>query len=231
MLTILSARRKAARIGALCLGLIGATAGSNAAAGIYTYNGNVFDSFSQREQGGGQIPGDLASIPDAYTTSMAITGSFTLDAPLTTNLTSTDISGLLQAFSFTNGRASFTQLNSTVDYFYVETDGSGNLSKWAFLISDFSASDPLGNGEIGSRIISRTHLLYASGSANVLDQGLHFLCLEAGCNAVSSADGDLETGSVSSAGTWSVTPVPLPAGAWLLLGGLGALSLRRKRSA
>lgn len=212
---------------AACIAVVSATcslgySATSAEAGTYVYTGNTYLTFDKREQNGGQLPGDLSSIPGTFTTAMSINGSFTVTGALSANLSAFDISGLVDSFSFSNGRATLTDAESAISTFQVSTDGVGAISEWSIMVTNIIT--PLSNGEIGDRIITRTD--------SAMDQGLKFLCLEEPCAAVSSALGDNETGVTNSnPGTWAqAAVVPVPLSGVLLASGLLGFGFFRRRT-
>lgn len=63
-----------------------------------------------------------------YSTANSITGSFTTAAPLAANLSDSNISANITAFSFTDGVATRTLANTVICRFLVSTDASGAIS-------------------------------------------------------------------------------------------------------
>jgi hypothetical protein len=90
----------------------------------YRYIGNPYTS----------IPSDDDPPSGTYTTSMRITGSFTVNQPLPT-MALTDISGLIVGYSFDDGRNVLTESNSVLQVSSVAIDGSGQLGQWNFIVS------------------------------------------------------------------------------------------------
>jgi hypothetical protein len=96
------------------------------AATIYTYTGANFTSF-----------GILDSTPlpaGTYTTSMNVTGSFTLQDPLLQNLSNANITADILSFSFFDGRNTITKADATAFTFFVNTDALANISAWGIFV-------------------------------------------------------------------------------------------------
>ena len=69
---------------------------------------------------------------DLTTPRWRVDGSFSVNAPLLANWNLQDITGLVQTFSFNDGRGSITEANNddAKTQFLVSTDGSGNITGW-----------------------------------------------------------------------------------------------------
>jgi hypothetical protein len=65
-----------------------------------------------------------------YTTSDRITGSFQLSAPLPPDAPASNISALIQDFSFSDGQATRTLANSAICDFIVSTNSSGGIQSY-----------------------------------------------------------------------------------------------------
>jgi len=103
--------RLAYGLGGLLVALLGAQAAR--ADDMYAYTGNAF-TFAQAP----------------FTISEFDSGSFTLGAPLGPGLSFSDISGQLLNYSFSNGFATFTNNNSSIDIFEISTNSSGTITAW-----------------------------------------------------------------------------------------------------
>lgn len=131
----------------------GTSAGAALAQVDYSYVGPTFD---------------IVFAP--YTTSDRVSGSFTVAAPLPPNLLYSDISGLVIAFSFTDGVATRTEADSVVCEFIATTDGSGVLLDSRFWLreSGVPLNDPQHNLErydLGGYIVSQADPCAGGGLA------------------------------------------------------------------
>jgi hypothetical protein len=187
------------------------------AATIYTYTGANFTSF-----------GILDSTPlpaGTYTTSMNVTGSFTLQDPLLQNLSNANITADILSFSFFDGRNTITKADATAFTFFVNTDALANISAWGIFVrrDDPGFSIPT----VGSQrrdILSNAF----SDTAEMTEcvELVSFGCL-----------GHLDRGSselagiprVPNPGSWSVSETPLPAALPLFAGGLGVIGVLARR--
>jgi hypothetical protein len=184
---------------------------------VFTYTGNNFTQIIDQP------------FPDStYTTSMNISGSFTIANPLAPNL-STNVTGDLLSFSFSDGRSTITNLNADSQFtnFIVTTNGTGNIVGWGILLI---AIDPV-----------QSRLLRIQTNSGVDDLAVIDQCTSAAqgnCPDVASGFLGFDQASISNgggtspSGQWSETP--LPAALPLFATGLGALGLlgwRRKRKA
>jgi hypothetical protein len=184
--------------------LIGAVLFGGSEAGAittYTYTGNNFGAIFDQDPPAG-----------TYTTSMNVSGFFTLSSPLAENLPGSFITPL--SFSFFDGRNTFTNTTpNTISDFLFQTDAFGNISSWTVFLQTQS-------GQSRFEIISSTDI-----------DTFGFFDLATIIMLVGTDEGV----SFRAPGQWSVTTtpeVPLPAALPLFATGLGALGLlgwRRKR--
>jgi hypothetical protein len=181
---------------------------------VYTYTGNTF-SLIQNE-----------TPPDGtYTTSMSVTGSFTLQNPLPANSLVTDITANVLSFSLSDGRSTITDLNATFATFQIGT-ALGNINSW--FVNAIFAPIYTAVGDQNVAITTRNQAPFIIDIASTIE-----------CTQFSTAcdlNGLDEAIIQDNAGTWSVSTseTPLPAALPLFATGLGALGLlgwRRKRKA
>jgi len=186
----------------------------------YIYTGPDFTSIVNQDPPAG-----------TYTTSMSVSGNFTLAAPLGDNF-----SGFVTptSFSFFDGRNTITDASSFVSSnFDLTTDGSGNIVQWHVFVSIFPT--PLA---VGTQIdeINSTSLAFG-GSFTPGDQATIIQCttvFTGGCSGSNDIANTIST--FFAVGSWSsnTAATPLPAALPLFatgLGGLGLLGWRRKRKA
>ena len=86
-------------------------------AATYTYSGNNFNSVS-----------------GAYTTSMRVTGTFVLGAPLAPGMPLTEIKPSVLSYSFSDGLQTLTEANSEIVVLLVATDSQGRLTEWLIAV-------------------------------------------------------------------------------------------------
>lgn len=96
-----------------------------------------------------------------YTTAMSVTGTFDTATPLPANMPETDIgpdgSGLLTAWSFSDGVNTLTQANSS-PYpfsFNVATDAEGNITSFSILLLNPQPPNTIGEPLLRQRIEQR----------------------------------------------------------------------------
>jgi hypothetical protein len=135
---------------------IGLSTASALADTIYTYTGSAYSTISDNEPPSG-----------TYTTSMSVTGSFTVANPIASNLGFADISASILSFSFSDGRVTAT---STVPLFThtfsVGTDSLGNIVDWSIVLRDDFSLSP--TWLLGTQ---RTSLLLSSdGETSIIGQ-------------------------------------------------------------
>lgn len=181
---------------------------------VYNYTGQNFTAFGIF---------DITPPDGAYTTSMSVTGSFTLQNPLLPNLPlpGTNITADVLDFSFSDGRSTITNANATFFSFIVTTDALANISLWAVFLQ---LDDPTYPTVVGSQ----RRQIFSTFSS---DTGQIFEVVDVAQGLAQVDRGLIER----SPGTWSVAETPVPAALPLFVTGLGALGLlgwrRKKRAA
>ena len=194
----------------LALAAIFLLASAAPAAAIYQYAGdNYTDIFNDAPPAG------------TYTTSMSVTGSFTLASPLA--MGETDISGLVTSYVFNDGRSTLTEGNSQLaegSTFFV--DGVGDITTWSLKIWEIN----LAAGDWVPIITLYTTFDQANigvcGAVNASGE----------CTYIS--EDELDRGYVNYLArdpttTWNVTVAPIPASVWLFGSALGFLGWARRR--
>lgn len=193
----------------LCLVAVAGLPAATSALAIYGYAGSPF-----------AVVDDATPPEGTDTTSMSITGEFTLDAPLAPDLALTDIRDSVTGYTFSDGRNILTDTTSTIGSFRVATDGSGTISAWHIsVLRDFPAAPAVGDQRWVVETTSITFLPQDRGS--ILE------CVDASdCLASPSLDAGLVN---ESPGTWTVVPEPSTGG--LLGTGLLVLGAGRRPAA
>jgi hypothetical protein len=166
---------------------------------VYTYTGNPFEFFN-----------DADPPTDTFTPAMAITGSFTLAAPLP-NLMMANITAEVLNFSFSDGRSKITDIDASAKSFQVTTNVDGFPQIWSIALQGpaFTAAGQ-------QQAIIDTHTF-----GFPLDQAFLVQCITfpACTNGIASPSGGstFDRGfNIIQPGTWSVATVPGPlAGAGL----------------
>ena len=180
---------------------------------IYSYAGNNFDSITDNTLPAG-----------SYDTTMSVSGSFTVAAPLLSLPSNTDIRALLLSYSFFDGRQTLDNGNSQSLTFRLSTDAAGSPSSWSILVAVPFAPTPI----VGDFIRSIT--TFAVGSVG-LARGRISECLSLVAGGSRCATGTDRGQSNFVTGVWTVQTIPEPS--TLLLFGFGLAGLAgfaRKRS-
>lgn len=173
------------------------------ATAIYTFVGNNFTSFN-----------DDPAISGTYTASMRVAGYFEVAVPLVALLPFTNITASLLSYSFSDGRSTLTEGNSSATI-SVMTGGLGEIIGW-----NISASAGLPVASVGALGFS------VSTASNQLDVASVHGCTGLPCatfRAVESASAP--TGRREN---WSFS-VPEPHVALLVASGLLGLWRQRRR--
>ena len=170
----------------------------------YVYTGTNFDSI-----------GDDTPPDGTYTTSMKVTGQFTVAEPLTG--APINFGDLILSYSFSDGRQTLTEANSEVGSAFVVPDENNVFEFWAIAFINRSFGGPETVGEEIRRVVTRT------GSDGEDVGSITIQCLALDCPE------DFGRFSSPIPGTWSV--VPVPAAAWLFGSALGLLGWMKRKAA
>lgn len=183
---------------------------------VYSYAGEKFDSI---------LP--VATSP--YDTTMSVSGSFELAAPLAPDLVSQTITPV--SYAFFDGINNLTNANSLISEFSISTNSQSNINFWDISLQTVLTLKNIGdmNFQIGTeRIFGGGPIIITS------DVGSIQTCTSAGgsggCGGTSSKQGRI---SSEDGGQWVGPPVPIPTALPLFataLAGLALIARRRNKS-
>ena len=173
----------------------------------YSYNGANYEVFDA-----------------PYTANSRIVGSIQLGSALPSNAT-TDLLGLIQDYSFTDGQATRVPADSTLCQFDVTTNGLGQIVSWSIYLRE---TDPGVTGfQHAIDMFSDAPVQQSGFSASQGDTGCGVIALSPiGANNSAPALSSWSGGPVRSVPTLSVYMMLIMS----LLLGLGGLLLVRKRA-
>ncbi len=163
---------------------------------VYTYTGNTYSEINDNTPPNG-----------TFTTAMSVSGSFTVTSALAANLMNQQI--IPNSFSFSNGRATITNIPSLSDEtFQVSTDSSGDIVNWYISLLSPLAISPL----VGIESFNTSEF--------VLDQGSF------------ASGGSSDSGRSRTPGTWTSNSIatPEPASLMLLTLAITMLVIRKLRA-
>lgn len=173
---------------------------------VYQYVGNNYTSILDNDPPVG-----------TYTTSMNVSGHFTVPAPLDM-ATDGDISSAVTAYSFSDGRFTLTESNSSIFRFDVFVDADNDISTWNILVD--TPGVPM-EAIFSSLLLSDT-----------LDSTFAGVCPVSICGRDDLGTLEVDVAWSDGGGNWSVAPVPIPAAFWLFASGLlGLITLVRRKKA
>jgi hypothetical protein len=171
---------------------------------VYTYTGTPYTSCIASYACNGTTP--------------SLTVTLDLGSALASGLSNADISGSINAFSFSDGIAvSITNTNATASEFFVSTDASGNIVGWDLIAAEncYSGFDCFESGYGGN-------LAETSGGSGNFPQDDTF-------NNIPGPNGPIILGggeSMNAPGTWTtVDPTSTPEPSTLLLFSSGLIGL------
>ena len=172
---------------------------------MYSYTGQNFTLCDNvGGVGGGSCTGALVT---------NVSGSFNVTTAFAANLTLVDETANLTSYSFTDGRDTWTQLNSSVQAFTFSTDSLGNISQWFVNFgTDFGQPD--------------NKTINTNSAPDDFTEGPG--CVPAGC----PDGGTFYIATVRAAGTWqnpTAPTVPEPTSLVLLASVLGGLAILQRR--
>ena len=174
-----------------------------------------------------------------YTTSMMVTGSFTLASALGANVSNQNIASLITAYSFSDGINTYTNTdpNSRIYEALVSTNASGNITSSDLLLEEWQS------GTSPHSVGNRFAYIFIIGTTNALGNNNEG-CASVGTTSPSSGVADVcnavnpDTASSSASGpsgTWGGGSTAVPTlGEWGticlvgLLVGFAVLRLRRQ---
>lgn len=110
----------------------------------------------------------------AYTGTMSLSGSFSTNTPLPSDMLLTSIADRVITWNFTDGINSYTPLNSIIlgddpDSFRVETDSSGNITNYIISFVTPKSPHPIGSSVSGFFIAK--YFEYPSGLLEAVNNG------------------------------------------------------------
>ena len=189
-------------------------AGNASADTIYSYVGSTYEDIV-----------DLPRPAGTFDTSMRVAGTFALAAPLAPGMPLTDVTALLESFSFSNGRHALSNLDPSITLiFSVGTNASGAIDTWVISVQQIETLAAL-----GTDIIIQT-LNDPVGGFPVEDRGQLNVCSEFDPPGICHTLADV--GSVAdAAGAWTSAPAQVPEPATFALCALGFWASSRRRAA
>ncbi|MDJ0852507.1 MAG: PEP-CTERM sorting domain-containing protein [Myxococcota bacterium] len=137
-----------------------------------------------------------------------------LPAPLAAGLSGADISASIGTWFASEGGSSLDHLDAEILAAVVSTDSGGNISQWLF---HFRESDE--GLQPGPGLLANLRSSARNGFGSLLGCGVS-------CTEIRTESGP----APASTSSWTLTPVPEPSTAALLVAGLSLLATRRRRS-
>ncbi len=174
---------------------------------VYTYTGTPYTSCIASYACNGTTP--------------SLTVTLDLGGALAGGLTNADISGSINAFSFSDGiDVSITNTNATASEFFVSTDASGNIIGWDLIAAEncYAGFDCFESGYGGN--------LAETSGGNFPSQDDTFNNIPGPTGPIILGGGD----NLNAPGQWSTTtPTPEPSTLLLLSSGLVGLGFAKRK--